>query len=752
MVAKNFDEFKKKIAPAMESFKAAFNALKEGAMALIQPFIDLFTQIGGGSGDAASQVSFIGAAVNVVAEIVEFLAKVIKVTFQIIGKVIRYFLGGWVSAFRGIFDIIKGFKKILSGDVLGGLKQVFGGVIKTVYGLLGPFRFVFDWILKGLILLAKGASKALGWIPGLGGKVKGAVKGLEKLQGFFKGAAGFKANVKVQGKGKIEKNDIDTDEAQEKIANATGTGVKEGAAAGAKELAKTLATRLKNLKKEVQEEVMNRIKNAIDDVVASMTDALKSQKEQALQIYDDQIEKINSLKKKEEELTKTKEYENRKREIEAKRALNALNSQRAYELAIYEGRIDDAREITFERQRAEQDSNKELEDLNANRQKELDDAARENLIDTINLAKKKAQEYFDDMIKKFTDSAKKITEFPPTTAEEFRSQLEQLGTAATEAANSIGTNFSSSFTGLLGNLGIDSQGPLTTALEGIGKILTDNNPFGADGVWQKSIDGAIEYLTRKYDGLYNTLTTVIDTKTDKFKKLFDTYNKYQTLVDQEAGGTGGVGGVGGGKDTPGTTGAQPGYYYRTKERGQKNWSSWIGPRKLDEINALKPILQKTGLFESRLSNYNPGLVNVGGAGNATSTISSIVRAVGGVIPFAQGGPTQGPVQQGIPAILHGGEYVVRNSAVKKYGWGMMQQINQGTFKPKPFANGGMVKETTRQLGQKWTGKDASAHKEWKEQMAKKYANEEYWLAVGKAETGVDSSGRTPRWRRKKLQR
>lgn len=741
MVAKNFDEFKKKIAPAMESFKAAFNAIKEGAMALIQPFIDLFSQISGGSGDSANQISFIGAAVNVVAEVVEFLAKVVKVTFQVIGKVIRFFLGNWVSVFRGIIDIVKGFKKILSGDILGGLKQVFGGVIKTVYGLLGPFRFVFDWILKGLILLAKGASKALGWIPGLGGKVKSAVKGLENLQGFFKGATNIKATVKVEGKGEIKKGDVDTDEAQEKIANATGSGIKEGAAEGAKELAKTLASRLKNLKKELQEEIVNRVKGAMDDVVASMTDSLKNQKEAALKIYDDQIEAINDLKRKEEELTKTKEYENRKREIEQKRALNALNSQRAYELAIYEGRIDDAREISFERQKNETESNKELEDLNISREKDLKEAARANLIDSINDAKKAASDYFDEMIKKFTESAKKITEFPPTTAQEFQTQLEQLGTAAKEAANNIGTNFSSSFTGLLGNLGVDSQGPLTTALEGIGKILTDNNPFGKDGVWQKSIDGAIDYLTKKYDGLYNTLTTVVDTKSSQFKKLFDTYNKYQTLVDAESG-AGGGGGAGGG-DGKGSgqggagTAAQPGYYYRSKERGQKSWSSWVGPRDIKEINAIKPILSKTGLFEFKFANYNPSLVNVGGGGNATSTINATIRAVGGAIPFAQGGPTNGPIQQGIPAILHGGEYVVRNSAVKKYGWGMMQQINQGTYKPKLFANGGMI-------DRRMVRTDPSM-KEWMWQQSQGGLTESYWDKVGSWETG---GGKSPNLRHK----
>jgi hypothetical protein len=69
-----------------------------------------------------------------------------------------------------------------------------------------------------------------------------------------------------------------------------------------------------------------------------------------------------------------------------------------------------------------------------------------------------------------------------------------------------------------------------------------------------------------------------------------------------------------------------------------------------------------------------------------------LREMGGPIPYGDGGATTGPVQQGIPAILHGGEYVLRNSAVKKYGWGMLQNINQGTYNPKPFENGGIIPE------------------------------------------------------------
>ena len=53
---------------------------------------------------------------------------------------------------------------------------------------------------------------------------------------------------------------------------------------------------------------------------------------------------------------------------------------------------------------------------------------------------------------------------------------------------------------------------------------------------------------------------------------------------------------------------------------------------------------------------------------------------GGAIPYFDGGNTSGPENQGIPAILHGGEYVIRKSSVNKYGTNMLQNINQGIYK------------------------------------------------------------------------
>jgi hypothetical protein len=52
------------------------------------------------------------------------------------------------------------------------------------------------------------------------------------------------------------------------------------------------------------------------------------------------------------------------------------------------------------------------------------------------------------------------------------------------------------------------------------------------------------------------------------------------------------------------------------------------------------------------------------------------------MPYFNGGPTLGGMNTGIDATLHGGEFVLRKSAVDKYGLDMLSQMNQGIYVPK----------------------------------------------------------------------
>ena len=816
LVMKNMDKFKKAGAGGLKALKEAFDIVKNAAMEVIRPIIDLFSSFGNGAQGTEGAVSGIGNAFNALAGVIKFVAKLfasvvekfikpyLYMIVNIVGAVVSLFQGNWKKAFSFLMAGVAfavdffvnafalGFKLIVSlaGGLVKAVVSIIGVMIKAlIEGLVSPITAVLDLASKlpfGIGAKFKGIKEsfkgvvdgAKGMVDSATGVVNGVVDSAVKgTNGFIdKAAGGLKKKVDGLKKGGVKQSkdkisiggsgsdaEVDAEPLQEEIANATGEGLTEGADAGGKALANKIKGYLSDLKKEVQSDIADRIKTTIDNVVTALKEGLKSQKEASLKIYDDQLKKIDETAKAEEKLTKTKEYENKKRELEEQRALNRLNNQRNYNLAVYEGRIDDARQIAMEGQRNEQDDSDKIKDLETSRSKELADQRREDLISSIKDARESSSKYFDEMIETFTNAAKKITEFPPTTAEKFNEQLELLKTAANTGANAIGTSFEEGFTGVLGNLGVNATGPLTSALQTITDTIVANNPFGETGVWQKTIDASLDGLKAKYEGMTDTLNMVIDENSSRFKALFEVYKSYKLLVDTDTSGATGAGPGGATGGGPGGASGKNPYGFEQVGKGgivtgrgmaqvvMGNYRGSNGQTVLKYLENAFNMVKQMQPSESVLtifSNFLQKYPTLSSESNK-STLAVVknlfmrgatsqgyngykLRQIGGPIPYGDGGPTQGPVQQGIPAILHGGEYVVRNSAVKKYGWGMMEQINRGAYKPKPFANGGRVR-----LGNRVDPKQIQATKEFNWQQNNGGFTQSYWDKVGKAETDMN---------------
>ena len=71
-----------------------------------------------------------------------------------------------------------------------------------------------------------------------------------------------------------------------------------------------------------------------------------------------------------------------------------------------------------------------------------------------------------------------------------------------------------------------------------------------------------------------------------------------------------------------------------------------------------------------------------------------IKQKGGLIHFANGGylPYGNRLNDSIPALLSGGEYIVNSKAVRKYGVGGLNRINSGVAR---FQDGGLVGDTTK---------------------------------------------------------
>ena len=88
--------------------------------------------------------------------------------------------------------------------------------------------------------------------------------------------------------------------------------------------------------------------------------------------------------------------------------------------------------------------------------------------------------------------------------------------------------------------------------------------------------------------------------------------------------------------------------------------------------------------------YGAGLGQIGGGANPYSVYN---RANGGPIGFANGGSTG---KDDIPALLMGGEYVMRKDSVNLYGRKFFDNLNSGRI--KKFASGGMVSDDMGDIG------------------------------------------------------
>jgi hypothetical protein len=95
---------------------------------------------------------------------------------------------------------------------------------------------------------------------------------------------------------------------------------------------------------------------------------------------------------------------------------------------------------------------------------------------------------------------------------------------------------------------------------------------------------------------------------------------------------------------------------------------------------------------------------------------------GGLISRANGGMVPGFGSQGIPAMLHGGEYVVNSSAVKNIGIAALQAMNNMRFNtPKaPSYSGPVNGQSTSTSTTHIYVENFIGEKQWFESMMKDY--------------------------------
>ena len=697
------------------------------------------------------------------AKMPEFLSSVFQEMLKMAVEFARKALDslGWLG------DIV-GF---VAGPILDGINAIGSGVAAmgaAASSALNVLVDVADVAMGGLLSLADAATDFLGDkamdLAGMlsdvvGNALAGTTEGFDSMIDGFKdmalqaleqfaptevGKNGGKALGSQIADAASEALEEEADEIYEPIIDASSAA---GEDAG-NEFAKKFKDQMDDLRQKFVDLVGDYLGNEISKVADELTSALEAQRDAALAVFDEQIDVLDKLEDAEKSLTAEREHQLTLRKLQDERELNAANYKRNRALAIYEGRIDDARLLDREEQKDQKDSASTIADTQNKRNEQLRKENLNFLKNSIKEAKKEADDFFKAQIAAFKESSKDITKFAPQTIEDYESQLTQLKDLATVFGEENAAEFAKTFdkmqekivtempektVGVFGtnldtlintarakfgldnnNIGVvgatvdlltkmgdkfDPEGVegqaistnFTNILESLSDEIKSEASDGIKAVIEKHgpaavLEAAIKHANESI--LYEWTGTVdhIISKVDDLADMMDPYiaavvqaQLAWEAVQEAIEGANEAAGSGGGSDGGPTTPVPP-----ATAQNKFPWDEYFkNPYQGADVSivvnsSLAEIVSPKTLLPKDFAPLKPGDAGYWSKGG-------IVRgfAKGGRIPsFAPGGiMTPGYRSTGIPAILHGGEYVLNRQAVQKIGMtaSMLDMLNKARF-------------------------------------------------------------------------
>jgi hypothetical protein len=835
-VVKNFDRFKEVASTGIRQVKIAFDRFKSAIMEIIRPFVDLFALFGKGSEGGVGAAEALGIAFNKIGEAINFVAKLfaefvtkivqpyLYAVINIVMAVVSAFQGNWGKALdflkagfafaieavinltaagvkliiKAFFLLAKGIVKAIGFGLKIALEMIFSFVTLTLKALseipfadkiFGPIENGFRSAMngaKGLIDagtdgINKGigaASDAItGGIDSLAKGIKGSIQGMKK-GGLDKSIGKVFKDSKPAAKKAGEELGADAAEA---ITNATGEALEEDLA---DKVGKAFKDAVSGLRQQLVDYVLGELENSLKNVIKRTEDAIKQQKDAALKVYEDQITTLAKLEKAEESLTRTKEYEIQRRQMIEERALQFQNYQRNRALAIYEGRIDDARVLDLEEIKNAKDSQRQLQTLDSERKKELAKENLDALRDAIKQAQEAADKMYDESIEKFQKAAEEITKIPPATTAQYEEQLNQLKNLASKTADDTGVEFkrmleqfATTVNTVMPNQGIPA---FTTSLDQLVQVARDKYGLGKTSGDNKTVIGlTIGMLSGMSGSIVDNRQVIIDNfgeigvnmagsissaSTEITTTILSTFfAEYKRVFSEADLGNILPKAIADGNKTLKNN------FLKTVEFTQNGVKDISG--------ALDPLLLKWAAIEAAAKaagNAQAAAAGGGGGGASSSTaitspltvpelrkvmeakpnlfvnppkpvvaappkpsakipntvlrdssgriIAGPTRGYGGRIKkMAIGGYLNSPMSQSIPALLHGGEYIMSAKAVQRIGLGTLTALNNTRFmtprrsQPNGVANVTMSTKNTNIYVENFIGEE-----EWFKSMMKEY--------------------------------
>jgi phage-related protein len=719
------------------------------------------------------------------------LGKIMEKVAGVLGKA----LGGvsWLARKVGLGDLADGIDKFrdsakdFTSDIVNFGKE-------TALSLVGGIGKAIDFaenkalgLVDGVANVAKNLSSKLGGLgDSIGRLLQSAQNGL--LSGVDAAAdatnafiGGFSDGIDSLGDGLtnwlaglVDGNDIKQG-IGDSIKDAVKNGAKDPSAANeaGRSIAKAIGEGIKSLKDNFYDKVISNLSDSLGKLKDQVTKALEKQKDQSLKFFDDQIAAIDALAAADAELTAEKQKQEDERLRIAERALQRDSFLKNRALAIYEGRIDDARTLGLEEAKNQQEFNKET----AKNARDADAAAKSKNIDAakavITNQKEAASIQFDSVLEDYQAFLENIGRNGTLTQAELTTQFNELrakaagvstdmqtafqgyynalpGLIATNTAPTVGF-FTGSMdaliaaaqgrfgldanstdpasllgvtNGMLGNMGLAYTNGFATvvapayndgqeSLANIAREFADpsaTNPKSAAGIYASAIANATaavraEFMKMKTDAS-SAFAEVVAAINDELKGLAITKAIDDAVKELKDTG-GGTTPSGGSATSPatGVTGPTAPTGFGPMGLSRDGFDSLAGKDKVFKLNDSNDYIKTA---KAALAFYGFGGFQVDSEKMGTGTVAAIKafqkkykigsasgdlgpvtatklglfsgagvqkKFMGGMIKRAVGGVVPGYSTEGVPAILHGGEYVISSKAVQNLGLGLLTQLN-----------------------------------------------------------------------------
>lgn len=440
-----FNKWKDTAQHGLDKLKSAFGGLKD---AILGPFMDLFAMISeNGQGTFDKLGKIIGWFADVLATVIRFITPV----FAVVSKVIAGIIGIWLKIFGLFIDIFTGSWSD-AGDMVGDILQMILNIWKVVAGnivlvslavvqsIVSAFGDMIGWITTAfgkLVANIAGLGRHLPivgdsigkWADDFREKSQGVADSMHSWgEGLFSGMkedAEAWANTDIipkRAKGKAKK---EGKKVGEEAGSAFGSGIESGIPDGplsgpigddkgdtvdaAREAGDDAADAFLG-------EFQNQLRGVVDGWKEAALAAFDEYAEMRIKAIDDQVEAIDKLVEAEEKAQEDLDYLQKKEDLRVKRSTEALKFSNDKDLAIYEGRYDDAKNLQLDYLDSQFSQAKDEAQLEKDRQKQLTDRAREGQKKRLADLKDSTKKQLDEKKRQLQKELDAMTEYLPRNA------------------------------------------------------------------------------------------------------------------------------------------------------------------------------------------------------------------------------------------------------------------------------------------------------------------------------------------------